>query len=62
MGDFRVWGDRFWSYSFVQGGVPSGVLSIPTRYVHSSAEMIDTRDVKAAVDLLVALLESAAEL
>ncbi len=45
-----------------RGGVPSGVLSIPTRYVHSPAEMIDKGDVKAAVDLLVALLESAAEL
>lgn len=40
-----------------KGGVPSGVLSIPTRYVHSPAEMIDKRDVAAAVELLVALLE-----
>ncbi|HWQ43606.1 MAG TPA: M42 family metallopeptidase [Desulfosporosinus sp.] len=43
-----------------RGGVPSGVLSIPTRYVHSPAEMIDKRDVEAAVDLLVALLETSA--
>ncbi len=40
-----------------RGGVPSGVLSIPTRYVHSPAEMLDKRDVEAAVELLVALLE-----
>lgn len=45
-----------------RGGVPSGVLSIPTRYVHSPAEMLDKRDVEAAVDLLVALLERATEL
>lgn len=45
-----------------RGGVPSGVLSIPTRYVHSPAEMIDKRDVEAAVNLLVALLENPAEL
>lgn len=45
-----------------RGGVPSGVISIPTRYVHSPAEMIDKRDVEAAVDLLVALLEQANEL
>ena len=45
-----------------RGGVPSGVLSIPTRYVHSPAEMLDKRDVEAAVNLLVALLESSAEL
>lgn len=40
-----------------RGGVPSGVLSIPTRYVHSPAEMLDKRDVEAAVELLAALLE-----
>lgn len=45
-----------------RGGVPSGVLSIPTRYVHSPAEMLDKYDVEAAVELLVALLESNAEL
>lgn len=45
-----------------RGGVPSGVLSIPTRYVHSPAEMLDKRDVKAAVELLVALLECPPEL
>jgi len=45
-----------------RGGVPSGVLSIPTRYVHSPAEMLDKRDVEAAVDLLVALLERPIEL
>ncbi|MHB8124896.1 MAG: M42 family metallopeptidase [Desulfitobacteriaceae bacterium] len=45
-----------------KGGIPSGVISIPTRYVHSPAEMLDKNDVEAAVDLLVALLESSAEL
>ncbi|AFQ45426.1 M42 family metallopeptidase [Desulfosporosinus meridiei] len=40
-----------------RGGVPSGVISIPTRYVHSPAEMVDRSDVQAAVDLLVSLLE-----
>jgi len=45
-----------------RGGVPSGVLSIPTRYVHSPAEMLDKRDVEAAVELLVALLERPTEL
>ena len=45
-----------------RGGIPAGVLSIPTRYVHSPAEMIDKRDVEAAVGLLVALLERPTEL
>lgn len=41
-----------------RGGVPSGVLSIPTRYVHSPAELLDKQDVEATVELLVALLEA----
>ncbi len=45
-----------------KGGIPSGVISIPTRYVHSPTEMLDKNDVEAAVNLLVALLESSAEL
>jgi endoglucanase len=45
-----------------KGGIPSGVISIPTRYIHSPAEMSDKNDVESAVDLLVALLESSAEL
>lgn len=40
-----------------KGGIPAGVLSVPTRYVHSPSEMIDSQDVEAAVNLLVALLE-----
>lgn len=38
-----------------KAGVPSGAISIPTRYVHSPSEMVDIRDVEACVDLVVAL-------
>jgi len=37
-------------------GVPAGCLSIPTRYIHSPSEMVDYRDVKNSVRLLIALL------
>ncbi|MCX7903219.1 MAG: M42 family metallopeptidase [Caloramator sp.] len=33
-------------------GVPTGVISIPTRYIHSHCEMADKRDIKAAIDIL----------
>src|SRR5690554_6016361 len=39
-------------------GVPSGTISIPTRYVHSPSEMVDVRDVEACVDLVVALADA----
>jgi endoglucanase len=41
-------------------GVPSGVLSIPARYVHSSAEMIDLTDFEQTIELLVAALSTEA--
>lgn len=37
-------------------GVPTGVISIPCRYVHSTAETVDMRDVQAALDLLLAVV------
>lgn len=42
--------------SLTRGGVPSGTISIPCRYVHAPCEMIDLRDMDGAVKLLVALL------
>ncbi len=40
-------------------GVPSGAISIPCRYVHTTAETVDLGDVQASVDLVVALLAAA---
>jgi endoglucanase len=37
-----------------QGGVPSAVLGVPDRYVHTTVEMIDLRDLQHTVDLLAA--------
>jgi putative aminopeptidase FrvX len=38
-------------------GIPSTSLSIPTRYIHSPVEVLDVRDIEAAVDLLIAALK-----
>jgi tetrahedral aminopeptidase len=37
-------------------GIPAGVISIPTRYVHTPSEMVDFNDVQNSVKLLVSLL------
>ena len=37
-------------------GVRAGALSIPTRYIHSSVEMIDMKDAEACRDLAVAFI------
>ncbi len=35
-----------------RSGVPSAVVSVPNRYMHSPSEMIDLRDVRSCVDLI----------
>jgi endoglucanase len=37
-----------------RSGIPTGVVSIPLRYMHSPVEMVDLRDVEAVVELLAA--------
>jgi len=42
-------------------GIPSGLVSVPLRYMHSVVEMVDLRDVEKVVDLLVGFVESITE-
>jgi endoglucanase len=44
-----------------RAGVPSGCISIPTRYVHSVSETVDIHDVQASIDLLTAILSNPVE-
>ena len=45
-----------------RAGVPSGCVSVPTRYVHSPSEMVDMGDVESAVQLLNAIISEPVEL
>jgi tetrahedral aminopeptidase len=42
-------------------GVPSGCISIPTRYIHSPSEMVHQADLQACADLLIGLLKNPIE-
>ena len=41
----------------VRAGVPVATISVPTRYIHTSVELVNKKDLKAAVDLLTAFVE-----
>ena len=41
----------------VRAGVPVATISVPTRYIHSSVELVDKKDLKAGVNLLTAFVE-----
>jgi endoglucanase len=45
-----------------RAGVPSGCISIPCRFVHTTSETVDIRDVEACVALLTGLLSNPATL
>jgi endoglucanase len=41
----------------IRAGVPVVTFSIPTRYIHTSVELVNKRDVQGAIKLLAAFLE-----
>ncbi len=45
-------GTDAWVMQVVGAGIPTGLLSIPLRYMHTSVETLDLADVKAVADLL----------
>jgi endoglucanase len=45
-----------------RAGVPSGCISIPCRFVHTTSETVDAGDVQACVDLLAGLLKNPAQI
>ncbi|MCX7774064.1 MAG: M42 family metallopeptidase [Clostridia bacterium] len=45
------------SIHITAGGIPSGGVSIPTRFIHDTAEMVDLNDVENAVSLISAFIK-----
>ena len=44
--------------NFERGGIPSVPLSVPARYIHSPVEVIDLKDLEAAIHLLAKSVET----
>jgi endoglucanase len=47
--------------SLTRSGVPSGVISIPTRYIHSPTSMLSLKDAENAVKLTIAAVQKIPE-
>ncbi|AZI43343.1 M42 family peptidase [Deinococcus psychrotolerans] len=47
--------------ALTRGGVPTGVVSIPNRYMHSPSEMVQLSDVQACIDIIAAWVMSLPE-
>jgi putative aminopeptidase FrvX len=47
--------------TYANKGIPTGVLSIPSRYTHSSIELVDVGDLIATKDLVKAFVKSVDE-
>jgi putative aminopeptidase FrvX len=43
---------------FARAGIPTGLVSVPLRYMHSPVEMVDLADLEATVELIAAFAES----
>jgi endoglucanase len=41
-----------------RGGIPSGCISIPTRYLHTFSEVLSKRDLESGIRLVIGLMES----
>ena len=46
------------AYHVSRAGIPTGLVSVPLRYMHSPVEMVDLGDVEATVELLTAFVTS----
>lgn len=47
-------GTDAWAIWTKNGGVPATIVSVPNRYMHSTVEMLDLRDLQRAAELLAA--------
>ncbi len=44
-----------------RGGIPTGVLAVPTRYIHSASAVFNIDDVSAAIELAIKAIERVAK-
>ena len=47
--------------ALTQGGIPTGLISIPLRYMHTGVEVIDETDLENTARLLAAFCAAPAE-
>ena len=48
----RVTGTDTDAFAYSNGGVPSALISLPLRYMHTTVEMVEKKDVSAIIELI----------
>ena len=43
---------RLLCYAWTRGGIPSGLISLPNRYMHSPVEMVNLKDLEFIPELM----------
>ena len=43
----------------IREGIPSGSILVPTRYIHSPVEVVDSKDIDSAIALTIEVVKDA---
>ena len=54
-------GTDAWQFQVIREGIPTGLLSIPLKYMHTPVETVHIDDVKAVIDLITAFIKELSE-
>jgi putative aminopeptidase FrvX len=46
------------AFAYANGGIPSALISLPLKYMHTTVEMVAIKDVESVIQLILATLRA----